>query len=121
MGQVGSTGIYFYAGAAGNLVQSNLIGTNASGKTGKNLGLGDYGSLLYNVPQNTYPTSGRGANTIRGSGFAATREVSSRRSLGDDIGHNVQGQSEVGAVRSVRRRSTPRLAEVKERRRLNPR
>ena len=121
VGQDGSTGIYFYSGAAGNLVQGNLIGTNASGKTGKNLGLGDYGILLYNAPRNTYPTRGKGANTIRGSGIAATREFSSGASLGDDIGHNVQGQSEVGAVRSARPRSTPRLAEVKERRRLNPR
>ena len=77
VGQDGSTGIYFYSGAAGNLVQSNLIGTNASGKTGKNLGLGDYGILLYNAPQNTYPTRGKGANKIRGSGIAATREFSS--------------------------------------------
>jgi len=64
----GSTGIYFYAGAAGNLVQSNLIGTNASGKTGKNLGLGDYGILLYNAPQNTYPTSGRGRTRSAAAG-----------------------------------------------------
>ena len=42
--------------------------------------------------------------------------VFERQALGDDIGHNVQGQSEVGAVRSARPRSTPRLAEVKERR-----
>ncbi len=42
--------------------------------------------------------------------------VFERRPLGDDIGHNVPGQSEVGAVRSARPRSTPPLAEVKGRR-----
>ena len=82
----GSTGIYFYSGAAGNLVQGNRIGTNASGKTGKRLGLGDYGILLYNAPQNTYPTRGKGANKIRGSGIAATREFSSGKPLATTSG-----------------------------------
>jgi len=91
--QDGSTGIYFYAGAAGNLIQSNLIGTNASGKTGKNLGLGDYGILLYNAHQNTYPTSGKGANKIRGSGIAATREYSSGDPLATTSGTTSKGRA----------------------------
>jgi len=93
VGQVGSTGIYFYSGAAGNLVQGNLIGTNASGKTGKNLGLGDYGILLYNAPRNTYPTAGKGANTIRGSGIAATREFSSSAPLATTSGTTSKGKA----------------------------
>jgi len=92
---VGSTGIYFYSGAAGNLVQGNLIGTNASGKTGKNLGLGDYGILLYNAPRNTYPTSGKGANTIRGSGIAATREFSSGDPLATTSGTTSKGRAKL--------------------------
>ena len=93
VGQDGSTGIYFYSGAAGNLVQSNLIGTNASGKTGKRLGLGDYGILLYNAPQNTYPTRGKGANKIRGSGIAATREYSSGDPLATTSGTTSKGRA----------------------------
>ena len=106
VGQVGSTGIYFYSGAAGNLVQSNLIGTNASGKTGKRLGLGDYGILLYNAPQNTYPTRGKGANTIRGSGIAATREYSSGDPLATTSGTTSKGRAKSvpsGPRRHVRR------------------
>ena len=93
VGQDGSTGIFFYQGAAGNLVQSNLIGTNASGKTGKHLGLGDYGILLYNAPQNTYPTRGKGANKIRGSGIAATREFSSSAPLATTSGTASKGRA----------------------------
>ncbi len=91
--QDGSTGIFFYQGAAGNLVQGNRIGTNASGNPGKNLGLGDYGILLYNAPRNTYPTAGKGANTIRGSGIAATREFSSSAPLATTSGATSQGRA----------------------------
>ena len=93
VGQDRSTGIYFYSGAAGNLVQGNHIGTNASGKTGKNLGLDDYGILLYNAPRNTYPTRGKGANTIRGSGIAATREFSSSAPLATTSGTTSKGRA----------------------------
>ena len=106
VGQDGSTGIYFYSGAAGNLVQSNLIGTNASGKTGKHLGLGDYGILLYNAPQNTYPTRGKGANKIRGSGIAATREYSSSARLAKTSGTTSKGRAKLvpsGPLAHVRR------------------
>ena len=95
VGQDGSTGIFFYQGAAGNLVQGNRIGTNASGNPGKRLGLGDYGILLYNAPRNTYPTRGKGANKIRGSGIAATREFSSSAPLATTSGTTSKGRAKL--------------------------
>ena len=62
-------------------------------KPGKNLGLGDYGILLYNAPQNTYPTRGKRANKIRGSGIAATREFSSSQPLATTSGTTSKGKA----------------------------
>ena len=89
-------------------------------KPGKNLGLGDYGILLYNAPQNTYPTRGKRANKIRGSGIAATREFSSSQPLATTSGTTSKGKAKSvpsGPRAHVRRPG----AEVRERRRLNPR
>ena len=51
-GLEGSTGIYFFNGAANNTVVGNNIGTNVNGKSGRGLGMGDYGVLLYNASNN---------------------------------------------------------------------
>ncbi|MBV8316647.1 MAG: hypothetical protein JOZ53_17050, partial [Planctomycetaceae bacterium] len=81
-GPDGSTGIYFFDGAANNTVEGNNIGTNINGKSGKGLGMGDYGVLRYNAPNNNVPLSGTGANRIVGSGIAANREFTGTTASG---------------------------------------
>src|SRR5262249_45101170 len=61
-------GVYIvgHAGSAtGNQILGNTIKKNSR-----------YGVILYNAPANTVPQSGKGANTIRGSGIANFREFS---------------------------------------------
>ena len=69
----GSTGIYFFNGAANNTVTNNTIGTNASGQSNRSLAMGEYGVLLYNAANNAIAKS-RGTNRIVGSGIANVRE-----------------------------------------------
>ena len=100
VGQDGSTGIFFYQGAAGNLVQSNLIGTNASGKTGKHWAWAITASCSTRRPRTPTPRGARGRTRSAAAGSPPPASFRAWR-LGDDIGHSVQGQSEVGAVRSA--------------------
>ena len=72
-GLEGSTGIYFFNGAANNTVVGNNIGTNVNGKSGRGLGMGDYGVLLYNASNNPIAKS-LGNNRVVGSGIANLRE-----------------------------------------------
>jgi titin len=74
VGSDGSTGIYFFDAAAGNMVLNNFIGTDINGRTSRTLGQGDYGVLLFNAPANSIPTRGATANRILGSGIAPVRE-----------------------------------------------
>jgi hypothetical protein len=64
-------GVYLFDGASGNLVQRNRIGIGASGKK---LGNGQYGVLLFNAAKNTVVRSGPTANTIANSGIGNFRE-----------------------------------------------
>ena len=72
-GSEGSTGIYFFDGAANNTVVGNNIGTNVNGKSGRGLGMGDYGVLLFNASNNPIARS-IGNNRVVGSGIANLRE-----------------------------------------------
>jgi len=90
----GSTGIYFFNGAASNVVQGNFIGTNINGKPGKGFGQGDYGVLLFNAPNNTIPRSGKRGNRIAGSGIAAVREFTGTTSTGQSTRKKSPGNTQ---------------------------
>src|SRR5262249_27065637 len=68
--------------AQNNQVANNSIGTTTSGHSGKGLGMGDYGVLLFNAPKNNVPRSGKAKNLIKGSGIAAFREFTGSTSRG---------------------------------------
>jgi hypothetical protein len=134
-GNIGDGLTIFGSGATGNLVLGNYIGTDYSGTqsiinagNGVELSLSDCNTIggttpgardLISVNANGVLITNSDDNVVQGNHIGTN--AAGTQAIGDDIGHNVQGQSEVGAVRSARPRSTPRLAEVKERRRLNPR
>jgi hypothetical protein len=68
-----SAGVYFFSGSAGNVVEGNFIGTNATGSTG--IGNGAYGVLLFNAPNNTVDRSNTAINRlVNPGGIAAFRE-----------------------------------------------
>ena len=71
--QEGSTGIYLFDGAANNTIEGNLIGTDASGRSSRDLAQGDYGVLLFNASNNPIARS-LGTNRVVGSGIANLRE-----------------------------------------------
>jgi hypothetical protein len=81
-GADGSTGVYVFNKAVNNLVANNSIGTTTAGRSGKGLGMGDYGVLLFNAPSNNVPRSGKTKNRIVGSGIAAFREFTGSTSSG---------------------------------------
>ena len=64
-------GAYLFDGSSGNLLQRNRIGVGA---TGKKLGNGQYGVLLYNAASNTVDMSKAAGNTIANSGIGNFRE-----------------------------------------------
>ncbi len=64
-------GVYLFDGSSGNLIQHNRIGISA---TGKALGNGQYGVLLYNAATNTVDMSKNTGNTIANSGIGNFRE-----------------------------------------------
>ncbi len=136
-GNIGDGLTIFGSGATGNLVEGNYIGTDADDTQSFGLGNLDNGVEISLSDCNTIGGTTPGARnliSVNANGVLITNSddnvvqgnhigtnAAGTQAIGDDIGHNVKGQSEVGAVRSARPRSTPRLAEVKERRRLNPR
>ena len=69
----GSVGIYLFNGAANNTIEGNLIGTDASGRRGRDLAQGNYGVLLFNASNNPIAKS-LGTNRVVGSGIANLRE-----------------------------------------------
>ena len=71
--QEGSTGIYLFDGASNNTMVGNLIGTDASGRPGRDLAQGNYGVLLFNASNNPIAKS-LGTNRVVGSGIANLRE-----------------------------------------------
>jgi len=71
--QEGSTGIYLFDGAANNTIEGNYIGTDASGRSSRDLAQGDYGVLLFNASNNPIARS-LGTNRVVGSGIANLRE-----------------------------------------------
>jgi titin len=81
-GPDGSTGVYLFDKALNNLIQNNYIGTTVTGRSGKGLGMGDYGVLLFNAPKNNVVRSGKMKNKIVGSGIAAFREFTGSTSRG---------------------------------------
>jgi hypothetical protein len=64
-------GVYIFDDASDNLVQDNRIGVTA---TGKPLGNGQYGVLLYNAADNTVDMSKATGNLIANSGIGNYRE-----------------------------------------------
>jgi hypothetical protein len=94
-GPDGSTGVYAFNKAQKNQVQGNSIGTALDGRSGKGLGMGDYGVLLFNAPNNGVPRGGKARNRILGSGIAAFREFT--------------GSTRASAASTVTRPATVRL------------
>ena len=64
-------GVYLFDAAAGNLVQNNRIGVTASGKP---MGNGEYGILLYNAANNLIDKTQATGNLIANSGIGNFRE-----------------------------------------------
>src|SRR5271157_867288 len=109
------TGVYILgAESVGNVVEGNLIGYAANGRT--RAGNGQYGVLLYNAPANTVVRSGPQANRITGSGIAnyrvfLGRTVSANPSGGQAATHSTSshrvGKSAISRGRVLVGRSTP--------------
>jgi titin len=78
----GSTGVFVFNKALNNQIVNNSIGAAVDGRSGKGLGMGDYGVLLFNAPKNVVPRSGKTRNRIVGSGIAAFREFTGSTSRG---------------------------------------
>jgi len=89
-GADGSTGVYLFDKARNNQIQNNNIGTTATGRGGKGLGMGDYGVLLFNAPTNNVVRSGKAKNKIVSSGIAAFREFTGSTSAGKAVPSGTQ-------------------------------
>ena len=101
-GGLNSAGVYFFAGAAGNVVRGNFIGTDATGN--KVIGNGAYGVLLFNAPNNSVDRSNSGNNRLKNNGIAAFRVFTGPVSSGSSS----QSSQTSGRVR-VRVTGHPRL------------
>ena len=101
------TGVYILgAQSVGNVVEGNLIGYAANGRT--RAGNGQYGVLLYNAPANTVVRSGPNANRITGSGIANFRVFIGRKVSANPAGGQTSQQPTTGR-RTQRSASAQRL------------
>ena len=102
-----STGVYILgAQSVGNVVEGNLIGYAANGRT--RAGNGQYGVLLYNAPSNTVVRSGPNANRITGSGIANFRVFIGRPVSANPAGGQKSRQPTTGRrTQSIGERPAP--------------